>query len=242
MLIYADQLLKRENITYDHVDEKSEKGKKILEVIKEEAVDRLGYFLKPSELFHHVAEHGSSNNNLIEELEKTLNNIQNSTMGQDSEDDFDNLFSELDLNAKRLGKTVEERNKLISKVISHLDKIDFRLEDARVDVLGDAYEYLIGQFAAGAGKKAGEFYTPQEVSEILARIVTDGKKKLKTVYDPTCGSGSLLLRVARHVQDVGHFYGQELNNTTYNLARMNMILHDVRYDRFDIRQEDTLVV
>jgi len=106
--------------------------------------------------------------------------------------------------------------------------------------LGDAYEYLIGQFAAGAGKKAGEFYTPQQVSKILAKIVTHGKSKLKSVYDPTCGSGSLLLRVAKAVDDVANFYGQELNRTTYNLARMNMIMHDVHYRKFDIRQEDTL--
>src|SRR5690606_35269151 len=110
-----------------------------------------------------------------------------------------------------------------------------------LDVLGDAYEYLIGQFASGAGKKAGEFYTPQQVSKLLAKIVTTGKSKLKTVYDPTCGSGSLLLRVAREVKDqVGDFYGQELNRTTYNLARMNMILHGVHFRKFDIKQEDTL--
>jgi len=240
MQIYADKLLERDGITYEKIDESTDEGKKIILAIQDEAIDNLGYFLHPSELFHHVAAQGATNVNLIEELEKILNNIQNSTTGQDSEDDFDNLFSELDLNAHRLGRTVSDRNKLISKVISHLDKIDFRLQDASVDVLGDAYEYLIGQFAAGAGKKAGEFYTPQEVSEVLARIVTDGKRKLKTVYDPTCGSGSLLLRVARHVQKGILFYGQELNNTTYNLARMNMILHDIHYDSFDIRQEDTL--
>ncbi len=238
--MYANSLLKKDGIKYEDVKESSPEGKKIIEAIREEAIDKLGYFLKPSELFNHLAQNGATNSNLIQEIEKILNNIQNSTMGQDSEDDFDNLFSELDLNAHRLGRTVSDRNKLIAKVISHLDKIDFKLHDAKVDVLGDAYEYLIGQFAAGAGKKAGEFYTPQEVSEVLARIVTDGKKKLKSVYDPTCGSGSLLLRVARHVQDVGHFYAQELNNTTYNLARMNMILHDIHYDKFDIRQEDTL--
>ena len=122
----------------------------------------------------------------------------------------------------------------------HLDKIDFQLQDSKVDILGDAYEYLISQFASGAGKKAGEFYTPQEVSTVLAKIVTAGKKQIKSVYDPTCGSGSLLLRVARQVDNVGMFFGQELNNTTYNLARMNMILHDVNYSKFDIRQEDTL--
>src|SRR5207253_6972705 len=110
--------------------------------------------------------------------------------------------------------TEAAKNDLIAKVLGHLDKIDFKLEDTAADVLGDAYEYLIGQFASGAGKKAGEFYTPQEVSKVLAKLVTTGKTKLKSVYDPTCGSGSLLLRVAREVKDVGKFYGQELNRTT----------------------------
>src|SRR3989344_4423430 len=141
---------------------------------------------------------------------------------------------------EKLGKTPEARNATIAKILSHLNKIDFNLEQTELDVLGDAYEYLIGQFASGAGKKAGEFYTPQEVSMILAKIVTIGKHKLRSVYDPACGSGSLLLRVAREVKDVTMFYGQELNRTTYNLARMNMILHGVHYRDFDIKQEDTL--
>ncbi|MBT4668398.1 MAG: type I restriction-modification system subunit M, partial [Candidatus Ruthia sp.] len=128
----------------------------------------------------------------------------------------------------------------IAKILFHLDQINFDLDNTESDVLGDAYEYLIGQFAANAGKKAGEFYTPQQVSKILAKIVTTGKSKLKSVYDPTCGSGSLLLRVTKEVDNVSHFYGQESIHTTYNLARMNMILHDVHYRKFDIKQEDTL--
>jgi type I restriction enzyme M protein len=124
--------------------------------------------------------------------------------------------------------------------MTRLDEIDFRLSESESDVLGDAYEYLIGKFASGAGKKAGEFYTPQQVSTVLARIVTTGKTRLKSVYDPTCGSGSLLLRVAREVKEVGDFFGQEMNRTTFNLARMNMILHGVHYRNFDLRQEDTL--
>jgi len=239
MDLYANEILEADGIKYDNIDENSPEGLSILTEIHDESVDKLGYFLRPTDLFHNIVKNTSTIDNLTEELQKILNNIQNSTMGQDSEEDFDNLFSELDLNARRLGNTVSERNKLIAKVLSHLDNIDFRLQDATVDVLGDAYEYLIGQFAAGAGKKAGEFYTPQEVSEVLARIVTDGKKQLKNVYDPTCGSGSLLLRVGRHAK-IGKYFGQELNNTTYNLARMNMILHDIHYDRFDIRQDDTL--
>jgi type I restriction enzyme M protein len=155
-------------------------------------------------------------------------------MGTESDDDFGNLFEDLDLTSTKLGKTDAQRNTIISKVLFHLDQIDFQLENTYADVLGDAYEYLIGQFASGAGKKAGEFYTPQQVSSILAKIVTSGKEKLKSVYDPTCGSGSLLLRVAKEVKDVSFFYGQELNRTAYNLARMNMILHDVHYKKFDI--------
>jgi len=239
--IFADDLLKADGVRYDwDIDESAPIHDKYIEAVKVEAIDALGYFLNPKELFHYVATHGTTSGDLIENLERILNNIQNSTMGHDSEDDFESLFSELDLNSQRLGKTVAARGELIAKVLVHLDKIDFQLQNSQIDVLGDAYEYMIGQFASGAGKKAGEFYTPQEVSQVLARIVTDGKKRLKSVYDPTCGSGSLLLRVAKYVDEVGHFYGQELNNTTYNLARMNMILHDVSYDRFDIKQEDTL--
>lgn len=240
LTIYANNILEADSRLYKDLDERVKDDAAIIEAVKTDAVDALGYFLKPNELFSYVAEHGAKNGNLIEQLEKTLNSIEQSTMGHDSEDDFDKLFSELDLNATKLGKTVQTRSELIAKVLVHLDKIDFQLEDSKIDVLGDAYEYLISQFASGAGKKAGEFYTPQEVSEVLARIVTNGKKQLKNVYDPTCGSGSLLLRVARQVDSVGQFFGQELNNTTYNLARMNMILHDVNFSRFDIRQEDTL--
>jgi type I restriction enzyme M protein len=160
-------------------------------------------------------------------------------MGTESEDDFNKLFEDLDLGNTKLGRSVEARNTLISKVLSHLDKIDFDLGSADSDILGDAYEYLIAQFASGAGKKAGEFYTPQQVSKVLARIVTLGKKRIKNAYDPACGSGSLLLRIGKEAE-VGEFCGQEQNRTTYNLCRMNMILHDVHFTRFDIKQEDTL--
>lgn len=240
MEIYANEILETDGIKYESIDEETPNAGEIIDAVQENAVDKLGYFLKPGELFSRLAAHGATTDNLIEELERILNNIQNSTMGHDSEEDFESLFSELDLNSSKLGKTVSQRNELIAKVLVHLDKIDFQLQNSEIDILGDAYEYLISQFASGAGKKAGEFYTPQEVSMVLARIVTDGKKRLKTVYDPTAGSGSLLLRVARYVDEVGQFFGQELNNTTYNLARMNMILHDVNYDHFDIKQEDTL--
>jgi type I restriction enzyme M protein len=237
MLLYANTLLKEDGIKYKEIDENSTNGKEYLEAVREEALSSLGYFLKPSELFSVMANKSSS---IIEELESILNNIEQSTMGNESEDDFGNLFEDLDLNSTKLGKTVDARNTLIVKVLSHLNKIDFEIENVEADVLGDAYEYLIAQFASGAGKKAGEFYTPQEVSTILAKIVSTGKQKLKSVYDPTCGSGSLLLRVAKEVKEVSQFYGQELNRTTYNLARMNMIMHDVHYQRFDLKQDDTL--
>jgi len=242
---YADIILKQDKIRYTDIDENSAKGKEYIEAIKEESLEKLGYFLKPSELFSEVAKRGNSDkeggdNFILEDLAKILGNIEQSTMGTASEDDFDNLFEDLDLTSTKLGRTESAKNELISKVLFHLDQIDFHLENTELDVLGDAYEYLIGQFASGAGKKAGEFYTPQEVSKILAKLVTTGKSKLKSVYDPTCGSGSLLLRVAKEVKEVNNFYGQEMNRTTYNLARMNMILHDVHYRKFDIRQEDTL--
>lgn len=245
MDIYANSILKSDGIKYKSIKEKTKEGKEYLKAIKEESVEKLGYFLKPSELFSEVAIRGNSDeegkdNFILEDLQKILNNIQLSTMGTASEEDFDHLFEDMDLNSTKLGKTPGARNTIIAKVLSHLDKIDFKLEHTELDVLGDAYEYLIGQFASGAGKKAGEFYTPQEVSKVLAKIVTTGKKKLKSVYDPTCGSGSLLLRVAKEVKEVSNFYGQELNRTTYNLARMNMILHGVHYRKFDIKQEDTL--
>jgi type I restriction enzyme M protein len=245
MVRYADSILKQDGIKYNNIDENTEIGKQYIEAIKEEALGSLGYFLKPSELFSQIAKRGNADaegetNFILEDLGKILVSIEQSTMGTASEDDFDNLFEDLDLTSTKLGRTESAKNELIAKVLFHLDKIDFQLEDTQADVLGDAYEYLIGQFASGAGKKAGEFYTPQQVSMVLSKLVTTGKKKLRSVYDPTCGSGSLLLRVAKEVEEVGNFYGQELNRTTYNLARMNMILHDVHYRKFDIKQEDTL--
>ena len=242
MEIFANSILKEDKIQFREIKEDTVEGSAYIDAIREEALETLGYFLKPSELFSEIAKRGNSDTNtfILEDLQKILTNIQLSTMGTQSEEDFDNLFEDMDLNSTKLGKTADARNEIIVKVLLHLDEIDFQLNDTELDVLGDAYEYLIGQFASGAGKKAGEFYTPQEVSKILAKIVTTGKNRLKSVYDPTCGSGSLLLRVAREVKDVSNFYGQEMNRTTYNLARMNMILHGVHYLQFDIKQEDTL--
>lgn len=249
----ANKILEGDKVEYSELDENTELGQKYLSAVKKSTIKSLGYFLKPSELFSLVARKGASLANsdsendlggdssfILEDLSNILNSIQKSTLGTDSEDDFDNLFEDMDLNSTKLGKTVSDRNKLIAKVLIHLDNISFNLSDSNSDVLGDAYEYLIAQFASGAGKKAGEFYTPQQISTVLAKLVTSNKQILKKIYDPTCGSGSLLLRVKKEVNDVGSFYGQELNRTTYNLCRMNMIMHGIHYADFDIKQEDTL--
>ena len=240
MHLYADDILQEDGIKYENLDAESDEGKQYLEAIKKESINQLGYFLLPDELFHALSQKGVQGEFIIEALTNVMQHIEQSTMGSDSEDDFNGLFDDIDLSSNKLGKTEKSKNELISKVLSHLDAIDFQLENTKIDVLGDAYEYLIGQFASGAGKKAGEFYTPQAVSSLLAKLVTRGKTQLKSVYDPTCGSGSLLLRVAKEVKEVAEFYGQESNPSTYNLARMNMILHDVHYSRFDIQQDDTL--
>lgn len=243
MTLHANKALAPDRLTYNQVMGHAQEAE-LLEALKNDALDALGYFLKPTELFSELAKRGNSggvNKFILEDLQKVLTSIEQSTMGSESEDDFGNLFEDLDLTSSKLGKTEEAKNELIVKVLTHLEGINFDLENQESDLLGDAYEYLIGQFASGAGKKAGEFYTPQQVSKILAQLVTTGKDRLKSVYDPTCGSGSLLLRVAKEVKEVGGFYGQESNPTTYNLCRMNMIMHDVHYKRFDIYNEDTLV-
>lgn len=233
--IHMNKELEMDDLTFAEAWEKDD----YKEDLKEEGINVLGYFLEPQYLFSNIVEKAKVNEFILDDLLKSLNYISNSSMGTASQDDFSNLFEDVDLNSSKLGKSANEKNKTISKIILNLNDIDFKLEDADADILGDAYEYLISQFASSAGKKAGEFYTPQEVSKILAKIVTLGKKRIKNVYDPTCGSGSLLLRVARESK-VGDFYGQELNQTTYNLARMNMILHGVKYADFDIKQGDTL--
>ena len=247
---YADGELESDGIKFTSLREEDAEGALMIEEVRKATVSELGYFLKPSELFHAIALKGSNqldtnnegvgHNFILADLTKILKNIEQSTLGTDSADDFSNLFEDLDLTSSKLGATEKAKNDLVAKILVHLDQIDFRLNDTSADVLGDAYEYLIGEFASGAGKKAGEFYTPQAVSTLLAKLVTSEKPNLKTVYDPTCGSGSLLLRVKREAAQVDKIYGQEMNRTTYNLARMNMILHDVRYANFDIKLEDTL--
>ncbi|HDV6249786.1 TPA: type I restriction-modification system subunit M [Staphylococcus pseudintermedius] len=209
------------------------------EDLKGELLFTVGYYIEPQDLFSTMVKEIENQRFDIEHLAQAIRKVETSTLGQNSEEDFIGLFSDMDLSSTRLGNTVKDRTALLSKVMVNLADLPFVHSDMEIDMLGDAYEFLIGRFAANAGKKAGEFYTPQQVSKILAQIVTLGKDKLRNVYDPTCGSGSLLLRVGKETK-VYRYYAQERNNTTYNLARMNMLLHNVRYENFDIQNDDTL--
>lgn len=240
-----DKLLVTEDFTFTEIDETTEEGQLVLEEIKKACIDYLGFYLKPSELFITIVKKGKGelpgvSSFILEDLKTILTNVENTAAGTESEEDFQGLFTDVDLTSTKLGSTEEKKNAVIVDVLAQLRGVDFRLEDSRSDLLGDAYEYLIGEFAAGAGKKGGEFYTPAQVSRLLARLVSADKQRIRSVYDPTCGSGSLLMRVKDYVQ-VEDYYGQELNPTTYNLARMNMILHGVRFDKFQMRHGDTLV-
>lgn len=242
---YVDEkLLAREDFNFAEIKENSKEGKEYVEHIRESCIDHLGFFLKPSQLFSYLVNKGKGNvkgeeSFILEDLKNILNSIEQTSMGTASEDDFKGLFDDVDLTSSKLGSTEQKKNAVIVEVLAHLNGIDFKLEDSKSDLLGDAYEYLIGEFAAGAGKKGGEFYTPAQVSRLLAQIVSVDKRRIKSVYDPTCGSGSLLLRLKDYVE-VNSYYGQELNPTTYNLGRMNMILHGVHFDHFKIKNGDTL--
>lgn len=234
----ADEILQYDGINFKQAWASGDEELKA--ELKEQCIQDLGYFVEPKFLYSTIISMIEHKENILPSLERSLKKIEDSTIGQESEDDFGGLFSDIDLASPTLGKTADDKNKLISDVLVALNGIDFGLSEAQdIDILGDAYEYMIGQFAAGAGKKAGEFYTPQEVSQILSEIVITGKNRLKTVYDPTCGSGSLLLRTARE-GNADAIYGQEKNPTTFNLCRMNMLLHGVKYQDFDIHNGDTL--
>ena len=243
-LFVNEKLLKRDKITFSEIKENTKEGKEYLEHIKKACVDELGFFLRPTELFSYLVKKGKGEIKdqkafILEDLKNILNDIEKTSAGTASEDDFKGLFDDMDLTSSKLGSRESEKNEVVVEVLTLLNGIDFKLEDSKSDLLGDAYEYLIGEFAAGAGKKGGEFYTPAQVSRLLAQIVSTDKKRIKSAYDATCGSGSLLLRLGEFT-DVSNYYGQELNPTTYNLARMNMILHGVHFEHFSIRQGDTL--
>lgn len=213
--------------------------------IKDDMVQTKGFFILPSELFQNVRKNAAKDKNLNETLERVFKNIEASTIGAKSEKNFKGLFDDIDVNSNKLGNTVEERNKKLVKILNAIG--DMQLGDVKnnsIDAFGDAYEFLMTMYASNAGKSGGEFFTPQEVSELLARITVVGKEDVNKVYDPACGSGSLLLQFAKVLSKdkvrIG-FFGQEVNITTYNLCRINMWLHDIDYTKFDIALGDTLI-
>mgnify|MGYP005794608371 CR=1 FL=1 len=212
---------------------------------RENLVKEKGFFILPSELFINVCKRARSDENLNETLEKIFNNIENSAKGAESEDDFSGLFDDIDVNSNKLGATVSKRNEKLVKILEGIANINLgNYQNNQIDAFGDAYEFLMSMYASNAGKSGGEFYTPQEVSELLTKLAIVGKTSVNKVYDPACGSGSLLLKSAKILgkENVRNgFYGQEINLTTYNLCRINMFLHDIGYDKFNIACEDTLV-
>ena len=237
LLSFVNEQLKDDDISYEDAWENIDFKQDLIDESTGE--NGIGYVIEPGYLWETFIKRMHTDEFDIELLSKSIVSLTESTLGKVSQEDFENLFDDMDLNSSKLGKTTNDKSQLIARVISKINDIDFGFNDSEIDVLGDAYEYLIGQFAASAGKKAGEFYTPQQVSKLLAKLVTIEKSRLKNVYDPTCGSGSLLLRVARETE-VYNFYGQEMNSTTYNLARMNMLLHKIPFSRFNICNDDTL--
>ena len=214
------------------------------EIIHEVTKDK-GYFIYPSQLFSHIAKNANTNPNLNTDLAAIFTAIEGSANGYDSEHDIKGLFADFDITSNRLGNTVEEKNRRLAAVIKGVESLDFgNFEDNEIDLFGDAYEFLISNYAANAGKSGGEFFTPQNVSNLIARLATYGKTEVNKIYDPACGSGSLLLQAKKlfgeYFSEEG-FFGQEINHTTYNLARMNMFLHNINYDKFDIALGDTLL-
>ena len=215
------------------------------ETAREDMVKTKGFFILPSELFGNLKKRAKDDENLNVTLEGILKHIEESAKGSESEKNFSGLFEDVDVNSNKLGKTVAERNAKIVKLLNGVS--DMELGDYKnhnIDTFGDAYEFLMSMYASNAGKSGGEFFTPQEVSELLTRIAVVGKKEVNKVYDPACGSGSLLLKSAKilgkdHVRN--GFFGQEINPTTFNLCRINMFLHDIDYDKFDIAYGDTLL-
>lgn len=213
--------------------------------IKDDATRTKGYFIYPTQLFVNIAKNANNNPNLNTDLAAIFDAIESSANGYPSEHDIKGLFADFDTTSNRLGNTVEEKNRRLAAVIKGVESLDFgNFEDNEIDLFGDAYEFLISNYAANAGKSGGEFFTPQNVSKLIARLAMSGLTSVNKIYDPACGSGSLLLQAKKqfdaHLIEDG-FFGQEINHTTYNLARMNMFLHNINYDKFDIALGNTLL-
>lgn len=236
---YINKLEPDDNFDYACIsDEQAEYG-------REETLKEKGFYILPSELFCNVRKKAKNDADLNVTLNNVFNNIENSAKGTDSEDDMKGLFDDIDVNSNKLGNTVKERNDKLVKILDSIGELPLgNYQDNTIDVFGDAYEFLMTMYASNAGKSGGEFFTPQEVGELLAKITLMDKKEVNKVYDPCCGSGGLLLKFAKilgkdNVKD--GFYGQEVNLTTYNLARINMFLHDINYNKFNIARGDTLI-
>ncbi|UAY56653.1 type I restriction-modification system subunit M [Arachidicoccus terrestris] len=228
----------------DSVDYASFPDSKLTAAIKEDAIKTKGYFIYPSQLFANVAQGANTNKNLNTDLKAIFDAIEGSASGFPSELDIKGLFADFDTTSSRLGNTVERKNSRLAAVLKGVGELNFGdFEDNQIDLFGDAYEFLISNYAANAGKSGGEFFTPQHVSKLIAQLAMHKQTSVNKIYDPACGSGSLLLQAKKHfdshIIEEG-FYGQEINHTTYNLARMNMFLHNINYDKFHLVLGDTL--
>ncbi len=215
------------------------------EVAREALVEEKGFFILPSQLFKNIRKNAKNDSDLNVTIQKVFQSIEDSAKGHKSEEDVKGLFDDFDVNSNKLGNNVNERNDRIVKLLNAIGDLPLgNYQDNTIDLFGDAYEFLMTMYASNAGKSGGEFFTPQEVGELLAKIVIMDKKEVNKVYDPCCGSGGLLLKFAKIIGDKNvkqGYYGQELNITTYNLARINMFLHDINYNKFDIKLGDTLI-
>lgn len=240
---YLNEQERKSDRSFDYAkisDKEAEQG-------RSETVKEKGFYILPSQLFENIRLKARNDANLNETLSKVFAKIEASASGTESEDDFKGLFDDLDVNSAKLGNSVAKRNEKLVKLLEAIGDLPLRngnLSGSNIDLFGDAYEYLMQMYASNAGKSGGEYYTPQEVSELLARITLVGKKEVNKVYDPACGSGSLLLKYAKILGPAKvrkGFYGQEVNLTTYNLCRINMFLHDINYEKFNIANGDTLL-
>lgn len=234
----VNDLLKDEKIQYKDITPEN----KVYQQIKNFIIQRdLGFFIDYTNSFQNVFQEIQKGNNIIPLIEEAFNQIQSSSRNQESEGDFKDLFQEVALDASKLGKIESERESTIQFIIKELHSLNLVLEQTEDDIFGGAYEYLLSEFASDGGKKAGEFYTPSSISELIARIATHGRDTFKSAYDPACGSGSLLIKLTKKVNSYNKIYGQEIKTSTYNLARMNLFLRGLNFNSFDIKEGDTLI-